>query len=229
MIEDVVLVAGTLVEQQLSNGNWSRVPSVSSTGATGEKAEAKEKTTVGDNIKKYGTGMQEAPEKTFKLQIIPVQDAGSKYTNDYVLQQLYIARAKAKESMAMRITWPDLERATMAVQTLGYEVDDAGAEDWKMATITAKQNSVTAWSNAPAMTGITVAGNTALSVAEEDTLVLSPVPLDAYYLADAAFSTSDPAIAIVTDAGVVTGVGAGTCDITVTMSDVTETHSVTVS
>lgn len=229
MSEDVVLVAGTLVEQQLANGSWSRIPSVSSTGATGEKAESKEKTTVGDKIKKYGTGLQEAPEKTFKLQTIPVQEVGAKFEADYLLQQAFISRAKLKEAMQMRITWPDLERATFVVQTLGYEVDDASAEDWKMATITAKQNSETAWGVAPALTDLTVTGSTAFAVASTESLSFVPVPLDAYYVADVTYSSSDTGIVTVSEAGVMTGISAGTADITVTMSGVSKVHSVTVS
>lgn len=229
MSEDVVLVAGTLVEQQLPNGSWSRIPSVASTGATGEKAEPKEKTTVGDKIKKYGTGMQEAPEKTFKLQVIPAQEVGGIYEADRSLQQAFISRAKAKEAMQMRITWPDLERATMAVQTLGYEVDDAGAEDWKMATITAKQNSETAWGTAPVLTALAVSGSNAFAVAAEEALAVLPTPLDAYYVADATYSSSDTAVVTVNEAGLMTGVAAGTADITITMSGVSATHSVTVS
>ncbi len=227
--EDVVLVAGTLVQQQLSDGTWARIPKVSSTGATGEKAEPKEKTTVGDIIKKYGTGMQEAPEKTFKVQVIPTQDTGSQYEVDRALQQLFIASAKAKESMQMRVTWPDLERATMAIQTLGYEVDDATADAWKIATIMAKQNSVTQWGTAPAMTDITVSGETALTAATEYPLTWVPEPLDSFYVADTTFTTSDEAVAIVSDAGVITAVATGSADITVIMHGISKVHAVTVT
>ena len=229
MADNVVLVAGTLVEQQLPDGSWSRIPSITSTGATGETAESKEKTTVGDNIKKFGTGLQEAPDKLFKLQVIPVQEAGSYYEPDYNLQQAFISRAKAKEAMQMRVTWPDLERATMAVQVLGYEVDDGTAEDWKMATVSAKQNSVTDWSVAAALTDITVSGSASMNVSDTETLVVVPVPLDAYYLPDITYATSDSGVATVSEGGVVTAIAAGSVDITVTMNGVSKVHSITVT
>lgn len=231
MSEDTVLVAGTLVEHQKPDGSWARIPSITSTGATGETAEPKEKTTVGDKIKRYGTGLQEAPDKSFKMQVIPKQVAGDTYYQDYLLQQDFINRAKAKEAMQMRVTWPDLERATMAVQVLGYEVDDATAEDWKMATISAKQNSVTGWSESPTLTGISVTGDSggALAPAGTEQLTVAPLPADAWYQADKTYASDDTAVATVSEGGVVTGVAAGTANITVTMSGQTETYAVTVS
>lgn len=242
MSEDAILIAGTLVEQQKPDGSWVRVPNVQSTGATGQTSEPKEKTTVGDTIKKFGKGLREAPDKSFKLQIIKPQPVGSKFEDDYTLQQDFITRAENEEAFQMRITWPDFDRRTFAVQMLGYEVDDGTAEDWKMGTANGKQNSVVQKSIAPELTGINVSGDSSgnIAVAATEKLTVGLTPLDAFYLADSVtFGTSDSGVATVSEGGVITGVAAGTADITVTMSGgkdkdeqpilITETYSVTVA
>jgi hypothetical protein len=73
MSQDVILVAGTKFEMQLSDGSWSRVPKMTSIGAIGEQSESKPKTTLEDTIRKYDSGLRDAPDKNVKGQYIPKQ------------------------------------------------------------------------------------------------------------------------------------------------------------
>jgi len=138
MAEDVILVAGTVVEQQLPNGSWSKVPSITALGAVGEQAEPKEKTTLSDRIKKYGSGLRDAADKNIQGQYIPSQEMGDEYYDDYLLQQAFITRCRNQEEFNMRVTWPDGEVTGFLFKSLGFQYNEATQEDWKMFTINGK-------------------------------------------------------------------------------------------
>lgn len=145
MSQDVILVAGTFVEMETTTGTWQRVPRLTSIGAVGEQAEAKEKTTLEDQIKKYGSGLRDAPDKTLKGQYIPKQETGDTYFDEYGLQQEFITRCRNEEEFQVRIVWPDGEANAFLFKALGFEYDDSTQEDWKMFTVTGKQNSRVDW------------------------------------------------------------------------------------
>jgi hypothetical protein len=217
MSEDVTLAAGTIVEHfNQTTGFWLRVPRVTSTGDTGSLADAKEKTTLEDRIKRYGAGLRDGGDKNFKGQRIPVQVTGAEHAADRVLQDDWITRCKDEEEMQMRITFPDSERALFTFKSLGYMVDDASAEDWKMFSIDGKQNSTVAWGEAPVLTAVAIVGTGALAAAASELVTVTNTPLDAFYEVNQdVFTSDDPSIVAVTKWGFVTGIAAGTADVTV--------------
>ncbi|CAH9015518.1 Ig-like group 2 protein [Vibrio phage 393E50-1] len=227
--QNSVLIAGTIVEQQKPDGSWKRVPRITALGATGEQAESKEKTAIEDTIRKYGSGLREAPDKNLSGQYIPPQKVGDEYELDRALQQDFIARCRGEEEFYIRITFPDLERCKLQFKALGYQVDDGTQEDWKIFTANGKQNSRPEWSEAAAMTGMTIGGGDTVATSATLQLTVETVPLDAYYVPGLEFETSDSSIATVSPSGLVTGVKAGSVDITVTFNGMDEVHSITVS
>lgn len=234
MSEDVTLAAGTLV-QHLYNGEWRRVPRLTTTGETGSMSEAKEKTTIEDKIKRYGSGLRDGGDKTVKGQRIPKQVLGDQYYQEFVDQQAFLDRCKNEEEMELRITFPDLERAQSTFKPLGYMGDDVSAEDWRAFTIDGKQNSFVSWTDAADVSTITVDGEATMTVGDNTQLEVINTPLDGYYSAtEDTFETSDASVVTVTKWGYVTAVGAGTATITVNREvsngvKVTGTLEVTVS
>lgn len=116
-----------------------------SLGAVGKMSEAKERTTLADLTKQYGAGMSDSPDKTLKMQ---------RYDLD-VDQNALIAAAIANDTIMVEVQFPAPKgasagaKAVMEFKLLGYELDDVTGEDWRMATINAKQNSI-AWTDAVA-------------------------------------------------------------------------------
>lgn len=235
MSDDVTLVAGTIVEHLDVDGVWKRAPRITSTGDTGSLAEAKEKTTVEDRTKRYSDGLLDGGDKNFKGQRIPAQEAGSEHALDRTLQEVFINRCKALDEMQMRITWPDMERANFTWKSLGYMVDDATAEDWKMFTTNGKQNTIPVFDTAPTLTGVTLGGTGTLTVGEGEQLTTANTPLGAFWEVNQdSFSSDDEAVATVTPWGYVVGVSAGTVNISVIRkvgdgTTVTDTLAITVS
>ena len=80
---DVILIAGTIVEHKTVAGEWKRAPRLTAIGAIGEQAEPKEKTTLEDTIRKYDSGLRDAPDKNLTGQYIPVKESGDEYYDDY--------------------------------------------------------------------------------------------------------------------------------------------------
>ena len=74
-MSNVILIAGTIVEMEVISGlgvsSWQEVPRLTEIGAIGESSEPKEKTTLSDKIKKYDSGMRDAPDKNLKGHIDP--------------------------------------------------------------------------------------------------------------------------------------------------------------
>lgn len=226
MNTDVILIAGTIVEHETVVGEvstWARAPRLTEIGAVGEQAEPKEKTTLEDRIKKYDSGMRDAPDKNLKGQYIPLQVDGDKYYADYVLQQAFITRCRNEEEFNIRVIWPDGEVNAWKHKSLGFEFDQASQEEWKMFTSNGKQNSRVIFD-------VTVTGTSALAVAATEQMSATPIPADLdLTMGTTYWSSSDEAVATVDADGLVTGVGAGTCDITAEFRGVTDSLAVTVS
>lgn len=235
MSDDVTLVAGTIVEYLDDNGLWKRVPRVTTTGDTGSLSEAKEKTTIEDRIKRYGSGLRDGGDKNFKGQRIPVQTEGSEHYTDRQLQDDWITKCKLEEEMQMRITFPDTERGSFTFKSLGYMVDDASAEDWKMFTVNGKQNSFVNWTVAEELTSVTLSGTTSLTIGDAEQLVAVNDDLNAYWQVNQdIYTSSDNAVVSVTKWGYVKAISAGTATITITRIDgenntVTDDIEITVS
>jgi len=238
MSDDVTLVAGTYLEYyDTTSGLWKRLPRVTTTGDTGSLAEAKEKTTTEDRIKRYGSGLRDGGDKNLKGNRIPVQTEGSEHYLDYTLQTEWVGKCRDEEEMPMRITFPDLgsleQRGTFTFKSLGYMVDDGGAEDWKAFTVNGKQNSFVDWSAAPTLSAITVGGNNAIAEGDGTQLTVANDGIDAYWEVNQdTFVSNDPTVASVTKWGYVTGISAGTAEIAVTRNvgdGTTVTNSITIT
>lgn len=226
MSQDVILVAGTRFEQQLPSGGWQRVPRMTSIGAVGEQAEAKEKTTLEDRIKKYGSGLRDAPDKNMKGQYVPYQETGDTYFDEYTLQQSFITRCRNEEEFNVRVIWPDGETNGFLYKALGFEFDDSTQEDWKMFTTNGKQNSRMIYAT-------TVSGSATMTTTggdEQFTVSVVPSTVDATeYEDDVVWSSSDETVATVSETGLVSAVATGTVTITAEVRGVPGTLEVTVS
>lgn len=225
MSQDVILVAGTRFEMQLPAGTWQRVPKMATIGAIGEQAESKEKTTLEDRIKKYGSGLRDAPDKNLKGQYIPKQETGEEYYDDYLLQQAFIKRCRNEEEFNVRVTWPDGEVNAFLYKALGFEWDEATQEDWKMFTCNGKQNSRMIF-------GAVVSGTSTVATGQTVTLMIEPDPVSINldeYINEIVWSSSDTDIATVDESGVVTGVATGTAVINGMIRGVPGTLEITVS
>lgn len=226
MKENVILVAGTIVEHETVVGSvstWAAAPRLTEIGAIGEQAEPKEKTTLSDKIKKYGSGMRDAPDKNIKGQYIPVQESGDAYYDEYVLQQAFIKRCRDEEEFNMRVKWPDGEVNGFLFKALGFEFDSASQEDWKMFTANGKQNSRVVFD-------VAVSGATSVAVGASTQLVLAVTPSNLDLTEGTVrWTSSAPTKATVSPSGLVTGVAAGTAVITAEYRGVTGSVSVTVT
>ena len=225
MSQDVILVAGTRFEMQLPAGTWQRVPKMTSIGAIGEQSEPKEKTTLEDRIKKYSSGMRDAPDKNLKGQYIPKQETGEAYYDDYLLQQAFIKRCRNEEEFNVRVVWPDGEVNSFLYKALGFEWDEATQEDWKMFTCNGKQNSRMIF-------GAIVSGTSTVAKSQKVTLMIEPDPISITldeYVDEVVWSSSNTNIATVDENGVVTGVAPGTAVITGVIRGVPGTLKITVS
>ena len=224
---DVILIAGTVVEHEkvseLGVSTWHVIPRLTEIGAVGEQSEPKEKTTLADKIKKYDSGMRDAPDKNLKGQYIPAQISGDPYYDEFVLQQDFIKRCRNEEEFNLRVKWPDGEVNGFLFKALGFEWDSASQEDWKMFTVNGKQNERVVYD-------ITVTGTATVATAATTQLAITTTPSDLDVNSGTVrWTSSDPTKATVDDNGLVTGVAAGTTTITAEFRGVTDTLVVTVS
>lgn len=228
-MDNVILVAGTVVEQQLPDNSWVRIPRLVKLGAVGEQSTPKEKTCIEEDTKTYGSGMRDAPDKNLQGQYVPPQTDDGDYLLDRELQQKFIERARAEESMNVRVTYPDRERCQFLLKTLGYQVSDVTQEDWKLFDVNGKQNSRPIWSVADVMTGVSVSDLTAVPVGASFRLVATPIPADAYCKPGVTFSVDKPEILTVSGSGRVEGISPGTAIVTATLNGFDTTQEITVS
>lgn len=226
MSKNVILIAGTIVEHETVVGNvstWARAPRLTEIGAIGEQSEPKEKTTLEDVIKKYDSGMRDAPDKNLKGQYIPLQESGDEHYANYVLQQDFITRCRNEEEFNIRVRWPDGEVNGWKHKALGFEFDQGTQEDWKMFTTNGKQNSRVVFA-------VSVTGTLVVNVAATTQLTIETVPMDIDLSLGVVYWSSDDELLATVDAdGLVTGVGAGTVNITAEFRGVSATVEVVVS
>lgn len=224
MSENVILNAGTTVEHQLTDGSWKRIPSVTVLGAVGEQSDPKEKTTLEDDIKKYGSGLRDAPDKNMQGNYIPMQESGDEYYDDFVLQQEFINRCRNQEEFNIRVNWSDGEVTGFLFKSLGFQFNEGGQEDWKMWTVNGKQNSRVIY-------GVTVSGDATVATSSSVTLSASWIPVDVNEdrAGGVTWTSSDVAKATVDDMGVVTGVASGPTIITAEVRGVVGSLEFTVS
>lgn len=226
---DVILIAGTISEHETSASVWARIPRLTNIGSIGEQSESKEKTTLEHTIRKYDSGLRDAPDKNLSGQYIPFQESGDKYYDDYVLQQDFIARCKAEEEFNVRVTFPDGDRMGWEHKALGFQIDEGTQEDWKMFTSNGKQNTRVIYQSDLSITGeATVSTGSDIEL----TLDISRSGLDA---GDIVWASSDVSLATIvadstdTTKATLTGVDAGTVTITAEARGVPTTFEVTVS
>lgn len=226
MKTNVVLIAGTIVEHETVVGpvsTWAVAPKLLEIGAIGEQSEPKEKTTLSDTVKKYDSGMRDAPDKNLKGQYIPLQESGDADFDNYGLQQDFITRCRNEEEFNVRIKWPDGEVNGFLFKSLGFEFDQGTQEDWKMFTSNGKQNSRVIYA-------LTVTGALTAAVLGTDQLSITTIPSDLDTSAGTVYwSSDDEAVATVDANGLVTGVTAGTANITAEFRGVTDTQEFTVT
>ena len=225
-MSNVILIAGTIVEMQTDTG-WQEVPRLTEIGAVGETSEAKEKTTLSDRIKKYDSGMRDAPDKNLKGQYVPVQKSGDQYFNEYTLQQAFIKRCRDEEEFNIRVKWPDGEVNGFLFKSLGFEWDAGNQEEWKMFTVNGKQNSRVVYD-------LTVTGTATVATAATTQLTVTTTPAgvvtnDGSDSGSVVWTSSDPLKATVDQNGLVKGVAAGTTIITAEFRGVVGELKVTVS
>lgn len=226
MSKNVILIAGTVVQHETIVGGlpvWANIPRLTEIGAIGEQSDPKEKTTLEDTIKKYDSGMRDAPDKNLKGQYVPLQQPGDEYYDEYILQQIFITRCRNEEEFNIRVLWPDGEINGWKQKSLGFEWDSGSQEDWKMFTTNGKQNSRVVYE-------VSVSGTATVSTGNDTQLTMSTVPLDIDQSVGTVYwSSSDVGVATVDDTGLVSGVGSGTTNITAEFRGVTNTLEVTVS
>ncbi len=222
MKENVILNAGTTVEHQLTNGSWALVPDITTLGAIGEQAEAKEKTTLSDRIKKYGSGLRDAPDRNLQGNYIPFQETGDEYYAEYLLQQDFITRCRNEEEFNMRVNWSDDEVTGFLFKSLGFQFNEGNQEAWKMWTVNGKQNSRVIYA-------VTVTGTAAVAIAASVQLSVLPTPADVVDIGEVIWASSDVAKATVGTSGLVTGVAVGVVIITAQIRGVIGSLEVTVS
>ena len=230
-MSNVTLIAGTVVEMEkvseLGVSTWHEVPRLTEIGAVGEQSEPKEKTTLSDRIKKYDSGMRDAPDKNLKGQYVPEQPVGGQYADERTKQQDFITRCRNEEDFNIRVKWPDGDVNGFLFKSLGFEFDQGSQEDWKMFTVNGKQNSRVIYE-------LTVSGTATVAVAATTQLSVVTVPADIQVNDGTGNSTvrwlsSNPLKATVDDNGLVTGVAAGTTIITAEFRGVVGELEVTVS
>lgn len=230
-MSNVTLIAGTVVEMEkvseLGVSTWHEVPRLTEIGPVGEQSEPKEKTTLSDRIKKYDSGMRDAPDKNLKGQYVPEQPVGGQYADERTKQQDFITRCRNEEEFNIRVKWPDGDVNGFLFKSLGFEFDQGSQEDWKMFTVNGKQNSRVIYD-------LTVSGTATVTVAATTQLSVVTVPADIQVNDGTGNSTvrwlsSDPLKATVDDNGLVTGVAAGTTIITAEFRGVVGELEVTVS
>lgn len=229
-MSNVILIAGTIVEMQVTTGmttSWQEVPRLTEIGAVGEQSEPKEKTTLSDRIKKYDSGMRDAPDKNLKGQYVPLQQSGDQYFNEYTLQQAFIKRCRDEEEFNIRVKWPDGEVNGFLFKSLGFEWDSGNQEEWKMFTVNGKQNSRVVYDLTVTGTAtVATAATTQLSVTTTPTGVVTNDGSDS---GSVVWTSSNPLKATVDDNGLVKGVAAGTTIITAEFRGVVGELKVTVS
>lgn len=227
-MENVILAGlnASFYDSTATTPAWVNIPNITNVGALGETADKKEKTNLGSEIKEYGEGMLDAPDKAIQGQYIPPQASTSKYYADWERQQRFIKLCRAKQEMMFRITWKDGEVNSFLFKPLDFQFDEPDQEEWKMFTINGSQNTRMLWA-------VELEAETASTVAVSGTINIlaatDPEDLDIDETEAFTWSSSDETVATVDENGTVTGVAAGTATISAMIRGVTGTIDVTVT
>ncbi len=118
-------------------GEYTEVNGITSIGATGTVGASKDKTTLSSTVKEYGAAMSDTPDKDIKFQY---------YATD-TNQRMLVAAARAQKQLNMKTVWDDGTEAVVNLALLGFEADEGTSEDWRMATVKAKQSGVVSWTD----------------------------------------------------------------------------------
>jgi hypothetical protein len=153
--------------------------------------------------------LRDAPDKNMQGNYVPTQEIGDEYYEDYLLQQEFFDRARNEEEFNVRVNWSDGEVTGFLFKALGFNFNDGNQEEWKMWTVNGKQNSRVVYK-------VTVSGTATVAVAGTSQLAVALVPagLSADEYGEVTWTSSDVTKATVSNAGLVTGVAAGSCIIT---------------
>lgn len=117
--------------------DYTVVDGITAIGATGTVGASKDKTVLASTVKEYGAAMSDTPDKDIKFQY---------YATD-ANQRLLVLAARAKEQINMKTVWDDGTEAIVNLALLGFEADEGTAEDWRMATVKAKQSGAVIWTD----------------------------------------------------------------------------------
>lgn len=132
---------------------WTETEGIMSVGAIGVMATPKDKTTLKDTTKKYGSSMPDTPDKDIKGQYYKAgwneSAPGVPATAEDALrmnQKTFRDKAKLRENLRIKARWPKsgLE-AIWDMALLGWQLDEATSEDWQMWTAKAKQSGEVIW------------------------------------------------------------------------------------
>ena len=118
-------------------GEYTVVNGITSTGATGTVGASKDKTVLASGVKEYAAAMPDTPDKDIKFQY---------YATDPDQRQLVLA-ARSLEQINMKTVWDDGTEAVVNLALLGFEADEGTSEDWRMATVKAKQSGKVIWTD----------------------------------------------------------------------------------
>ena len=119
-------------------GTFLLAEGIQSLGAIGDEAESKDKTTISDTRKVYGAGMVDSPDMEISLI----------YLTDDANQVAFVDACKAREEMDIEVTWPNGTSGTFKFQPFGFSIDETTPDGWIMASVTGKQNTDVAWTQA---------------------------------------------------------------------------------
>lgn len=136
MSKEAILLAGAKFSfDAADDGVMVVVDGIESWGGVGDVAEAKERTTISDEVKVYGAAIPDSPEMSVKGQ----------FYSTSAIQKSFIARCKAKEEFKVKIEWKDGTIAEFTMKTFGFMVDEGQGADWMKFTVPARKNSIVTW------------------------------------------------------------------------------------
>ena len=130
-----------LTAETVTIGDYIKVHGMQDVGEIGLTSEAKDKTNLEDTSKKYGSGMQDAPDKELKGNVIPYQGGDGPYLSEYTVQQTFINVCKAETAFMVKIEYADGETDEFLVKPLGYKTSAPNSSEWKSFSVPCKQNS----------------------------------------------------------------------------------------
>ena len=150
ILEDVFLGKGqfwydatcsALDAASVTDGDYVKVYGMTDSGEIGLISDAKEKTNMEDGSKRYGSGMQDAPDKELKGYEIPFQGTDGPYKAERDVQQTFLQACKENKQFMVKIVWADGEENEFLYKSLGKKTTAPNSSEWKGFSISGKQNS----------------------------------------------------------------------------------------